>query len=167
MNIKSLLFILLCSYSFSQENILNLNKAEESKFVLDGILSEQELENSVELEILYEHDPGYNIAPSYKTTGYMVYTDTFLYVGFKAYRDEVIASIHPRDSQSLFDDDFANIHLDTFGDARNNIGLTSNLYGSQGDGIRVEATSYSGQNSGWTQDANFDFKSLGLSLIHI
>ena len=110
MNIKSLLFILLCSYSFSQENILNLNKAEESKFVLDGILSEQELENSVELEILYEHDPGYNIAPSYKTMGYMVYTDTFLYVGFKAYRDEVIASIHPRDSQSLFDDDFANIH---------------------------------------------------------
>ena len=33
---------------------------------------------------------------------------------------------------SLFDDDFANIHFDTFGDARNNIGLTSNLYGSQG-----------------------------------
>ena len=63
MNIKSLLFILLCSYSFSQENILNLNKAEESKFVLDGILSEQELENSVELEILYEHEPGYNITP--------------------------------------------------------------------------------------------------------
>ena len=29
------------------------------------------------------------------------------------------------------------------------------------DGIRVEATAYSGQNSGWTQDANFDFKSLG------
>ena len=77
MNIKSLLFILLCSYSFSQENILNLNKAEESKFVLDGILSEQELENSVELEILYEHEPGYNITPEYKTTGYLIYTDTF------------------------------------------------------------------------------------------
>ena len=61
----------------------------------------------------------------------------------------------------MFDDDFANIHLDTFGDARNNIGLTSNLYGSQGDGIRVESSGYSGQNSGWTQDANFDFKSLG------
>ena len=45
MKFKPLLFILLCSYSFSQENILNLNKAEESKFVLDGILSEQELEN--------------------------------------------------------------------------------------------------------------------------
>jgi len=102
MNIKSLLFILLCSYSFSQENILNLNKAEESKFVLDGILSEQELENSVELEILYEHEPGYNITPEYKTTGYLIYTDTFLYVGFKAYRDEVIASIHPRDNRSLF-----------------------------------------------------------------
>ena len=161
MNIKSLLFILLCSYSFSQENILNLNKAEESKFVLDGILSEQELENSVELEILYEHEPGYNITPEYKTTGYLIYTDTFLYVGFKAYRDEVIASIHPRDNRSLFEDDFANIHFDTYGDARNNIGLTSNLYGSQADGVRVEATAYSGQNSGWSLDSNFDFKSLG------
>ena len=161
MNRKTLFLIFICTYSFSQENILNLNKADEAKFVLDGILSDQELENSVELEIIYEHDPGYNIRPSYKTTGYMIYTDTFLYVGFKAFRDEVIASIHPRDSRTLFDDDFANIHLDTFGDARNNIGLTSNLYGSQGDGIRVEATGYSGHDSGWTQDANFDFKSLG------
>jgi len=161
MNFKSLICIFLCSYSFSQENILNLNKADESKFVLDGILSDNELENSVELEIIYEHEPGYNISPSYKTTGYLIYTDTFLYVGFRAYRDEVFASIHPRDNRSLFDDDFANIHLETFGDARNNIGLTSNLFGSQGDGIRVESTGYSGHDSGWTLDANFDFKSLG------
>ena len=161
MNLKTLLLIFLCTYSFSQENILNLNKADESKFVLDGILSDQELKNSVELEIIYEHEPGYNISPSYKTTGYLIYTDTFLYVGFRAYRDEVVASIHPRDNRSLFDDDFANIHLETYGDARNNIGLTSNLYGSQADGIRVEATGYSGQDSGWSLDANFDFKSLG------
>ena len=140
MNIKPFIFILLCSYSFSQENILNLNKADESIFVLDGILSEQELGDAVELDIIYEHEPGYNIAPSYKTTGYLVYTDTFLYIGFKAYRDEVIASIHPRDTRSLFEDDFTNIHLDTYGDARNNIGLTSNLYGSQADGVRVEAS---------------------------
>jgi hypothetical protein len=159
MNFKPLIFIFLCSYSFSQENILNLNKADESKFVLDGILSDNELENSVELEIIYEHEPGYNISPSYKTTGYLIYTDTFLYVGFRAYRDEVVASFHPRDNRSLFDDDFANIHLETYGDARNNIGLTSNLYGSQAEGVRVESSGYSGQNSGWTLDANFDFKS--------
>lgn len=161
MNFKSLIFIFLCTYSFSQENILNLNKADESKFVLDGILSDNELENSVELEIIYEHEPGYNISPSYKTTGYLIYTDTFLYVGFRAYRDEVVASFHPRDNRSLFDDDFANIHFETYGDARNNIGLTSNLFGSQADGIRVESTGYSGHDSGWSLDANFDFKSLG------
>ena len=161
MNFKSLIFIFLCTYSFSQENILNLNKADESKFVLDGILSDNELENSVELEIIYEHEPGYNISPSYKTTGYLIYTDTFLYVGFRAYRDKVVASFHPRDNRSLFDDDFANIHFETYGDARNNIGLTSNLFGSQADGIRVESTGYSGHDSGWSLDANFDFKSLG------
>ena len=57
MNRKTLFLIFICTYSFSQENILNLNKADESKFVLDGILSDQELENSVELEIIYEHEP--------------------------------------------------------------------------------------------------------------
>ena len=38
---------------------------------------------------------------------------------------------------SLFMSDYVNIHIDTYGDARNNIGLTANLYGSQADGIRV------------------------------
>ena len=93
MNRKTLFLIFICTYSFSQENILNLNKADEAKFVLDGILSDQELENSVELEIIYEHDPGYNIRPSYKTTGYMIYTDTFLYVGFKAFRRDALVDI--------------------------------------------------------------------------
>jgi hypothetical protein len=92
---------------------------------------------------------------------YLTYTDTFLYVGFKAYRDNVKADIHPRDNSSLFEDDFANIHLDTYGDARNNIGLTSNLYGSQADGIRVDQNDGSGSGSGWSLDANFDFQSLG------
>ena len=73
-------------------------------------------ENSVELEIIYEHDPGYNMA-IISDYGIWFILILFLYVGFKAYRDEVIASIHPRDSRSLFDDDF-NIHLDTFGDAK-------------------------------------------------
>ena len=40
-----------------------------------------------------------------------------------------------------------NMHIDTYGDARNNIGLTANLYGSQADGIRVESSG-TGQRCG-------------------
>lgn len=156
------LLLLTTSFIFSQEKVLNLKKTDISEFILDGILSENELKNSSEIDIIYEHEPGYNTSPSKKTVSYLTYTDTFLYIGFKAYRDEVKADIHPRDSRSLFEDDFANIHLDTYGDARNNIGLTANLFGSQADGIRIDSNDFrGGNNSGWSQDANFDFQSLG------
>ena len=99
--------------------------------------------------------------PSYKTTGYVNYSQEFVYIAFKAFRDEVVASIHSRDNFSLFSDDYVNIHIDTYGDARNNIGLTSNLYGSQADGVRVEDSGFGSQSSGWSLDANFDYQSLG------
>ena len=154
-----LLFTLTC---FPQQTVVKLEKTAFSEFNLDGILSDEELQNAKVIDVIYEHEPGYNTSPSYETITYLTYTDTFLYIGFKAYRDEVKADIHPRDNRSLFEDDFANIHLDTYGDARNNIGLTANLYGSQADGIRTDSNDYrSGSSSGWSLDANFDFQSLG------
>ena len=89
----------------------------------------------------------------------------FIYVAFKAYRDEVVSSIHSRDNFSLYSEDYVNIHLDTYGDARNNIGLSTNLFGSQNDGIRVEASGFGSRTDGWSLDANFDFKSLTNTVI--
>ena len=156
-----LCFILFSTFCFSQDQLLNLVKTSATEFNLDGALSESELKNASELDIIYEHLPGYNTDPSYKTVGYVNYSDEFIYIAFKAYRDEVVASIHSRDNSSLFSDDFVNIHLDTYGDARNNIGLTANLYGSQADGIRVESSGFGSRDSGWSLDANFDYESLG------
>ena len=67
----------------------------------------------------------------------------------------------PRDNGSLFSGDFSGINLDTYGDARNNIFLASNLYGSQFDAIRLEGTGYGGSPYNMNVNANFDFKSLG------
>ena len=152
---------------FSQQTVLNLVKTQESEFILDGILSESELKNTFPIEIIYEHTPGYNTIPSYKTTGYVTYSEEFVYIAFKAYRDEVIASIHSRDNFSLFSEDYVNIHIDTYGDARNNLGFSANIYGSQNDGVRVESSGFGRQDSGWSLDPNFEWDSLGLSLIHI
>ena len=55
-----LLFILNSSYSFSQENILVLSKIQEEKFIMDGIVSDQEIENAKMLELIYEQEPGLN-----------------------------------------------------------------------------------------------------------
>ena len=159
------LFISVCC--FSQQTVLNLVKTQESDFILDGILSDSELKNAFPIEIIYEHTPGYNTIPSYKTTGYVTYSEEFVYIAFKAYRDEVIASIHSRDNFSLFSEDYVNIHIDTYGDARNNLGFSANIYGSQNDGVRVESSGFGRQDSGWSLDPNFEWDSLGLSLIHI
>ena len=133
---------------FSQNEVLNLIKTDESVFNLDGILSEEELNNSFPIEIIYEHTPGYNTEPSYKTTGYVNYSEEFVYIAFKAYRDEVVASILSRDNFSLFSEDYVNIHIDTYGDARNNLGFSANIYGSQNDGVRVESSGFGRQDSG-------------------
>ena len=53
------------------------------------------------------------------------------------------------------------INLDTYGDARNNLGFVSNLYGSQSDGVRVEGTLIQVKVRGWSFSRNFDFESLG------
>jgi len=160
--VSFIFYFLTITFCFPQQTIVELNKAPYSDFILDGIISDSEIDNAKTIDIVYEHEPGYNTTPSYETKTYLKYTDTYLYVGFRAYRDEVKADIHPRDNFSLFEDDFANIHLDTYGDARNNIGLTSNLFGSQADGIRIDTNDWTrGNGSGWSLDANFEYQSLG------
>ena len=154
-------YLFFSTYCFSQQTILNLTKTQESEFLLDGILSASELENAFPIEIIYEHTPGYNTTPTYKTTGYVNYSEEFVYIAFKAYRDQVVASIHSRDNFSLFSEDYVNIHIDTYGDARNNLGFSANIYGSQNDGVRVESSGFGRQDSGWSLDPNFEWQSLG------
>ena len=161
---KNILALALLTFSFlgfTQDKILTLVKTPAADFVIDGTLSETELLNASQIDIVYEHLPGYNTEPSYKTVGFVNYSQEFVYIAFRAIRDDVVASIHSRDNSSLFSDDYVNIHIDTYGDARNNIGLTANLYGSQADGIRVESSGFGSRDSGWSLDANFDYDSLG------
>ena len=155
------IIILNSCLSFSQENILLLNKVEENKFQLDGVISDDEIKDAKILELKFESEPGYNTEPSKKTTSFIVYSDKFLYVGIRAYRDNIVSPIVPRDNGSLFSGDFSGLNFDTFGDARNNIFLASNLYGSQFDAIRLEGTGYGGSQYNMNVNANFDFKSLG------
>lgn len=160
---KIFIFLLVLNISLlhSQESILILNKVEESKFKLDGIISDDEILGASILELKYESEPGYNSEPSKRTTSFIVYSENFLYVGIRAYRDNIVSPIVPRDNGSLFSGDFSGINLDTYGDARNNIFLASNLYGSQFDAIRLEGTGYGGSPYNMNVNANFDFKSLG------
>ena len=46
------LLLLTTSFIFSQEKVLYLKKTDISEFILDGILSENELKNSSEIDII-------------------------------------------------------------------------------------------------------------------
>ena len=61
----------------------------------------------------------------------MFYTNKFLYVGFQAYRDDVKASVLPRDDFRMFGtgQDMVSIQIDTYGDARGWVGLIANALG--------------------------------------
>ena len=155
-----LLLILNSSYSFSQENILVLNKIQEEKFIMDGIVSDQEIENAKMLELIYEQEPGLNTLPSQKTVGFFSYSNKFLYVGVKAIRKKVVAPLTTRDNRAIWRGDFTGLSIDTYGDARNNIIINSNPSGSQSDAIRIPGISFGG-GPNVNSNVNFDFQSTG------
>ncbi len=155
-----IIFSLYFSNSTAQETKLALNKIDQNKFNIDGVLSEDEINNAKILEIIYEVEPGLNSMPSQETLGYITYSDRYLYVGIKAKRERVIAPLTTRDNDALFRGDFAGITIDSYGDARNNIILISNPSGSQTDGIRLPGTSFGG-GPNVNFNVNFDFKSSG------
>jgi len=160
---KKLLLVIFSVYfstSLAQETTLKLSKVDQNKFNIDGVISEDEINKAKILEIIYEAEPGLNTTPSQETTGYITYSDKYLYVGIKAKRERVIAPLTTRDNSALFRGDFAGITIDSYGDARNNILLISNPSGSQTDGIRLPGTSFGG-GLNINLNINFDFQSSG------
>ena len=172
MNRKSLRKFLLLNFflltflnSYTQVRTHILNKISPDKIKIDGIITEEEIKESKILNIDNEISPGYNIPSAYKTLGYMFYTNKFLYVGYRAYRDQVKTSILPRDDFKMFTSgqDMVSIQIDTFGDARNWVGLVANALGSQLDASRIEPRGVQQRpgDEGWSAESNYDYETAG------
>ena len=151
--------------SYSQIRSHVLYKKDSNQINIDGVITNKEIENSKVFDINNETSPGYNIPSKYKTLGYMFYTNKFLYVGFRAYRDQVKTSVLPRDDFKIYtsSQDMVSIHIDTFGDARNWVGLVANALGSQLDGSRIEprGVQQGPGAGGWSLESNYDFETSG------
>ena len=126
--------------TYSQESFSPI-KDNNTRFIIDGIISDQEWNNAIEVDLDYEVNPGNNISPKEKTKVFIVYSDTHLYIGFKAYANpkEVRASIRSRDDFGMISDDFVVVAFDTYGDSRNNYLLLANPFGSQLDARAINA----------------------------
>ena len=154
-----LFLFLFAPITYSQESFSPI-KDNNTRFIIDGIISDDEWNNAIEVDLDYEVNPGNNISPKEKTKVFIVYSDTHLYIAFKAYANpkEVRASIRSRDDLGMISDDFVLIAFDTYGDSRNNYLLLANAFGSQLDARAVNAIT---DEDRYDINFNVDFETKG------
>ena len=154
-----LFLFLFAPITYSQESFSPI-KDNNTRFIIDGIISDDEWNNAIEVDLDYEVNPGNNISPKEKTKVFIVYSDTHLYIAFKAYANpkEVRASIRSRDDFGMISDDFIVVAFDTYGDSRNNYLLLANAFGSQLDARAVNAIT---DEDRYDINFNVDFETKG------
>ena len=122
-----ILFIMFFYHGFSQKKIKDVIK-------IDGIMTPNEWNGAKIFDLKYEVDPGDNTNAPFKTTAFVLYSETKLYIAFDAKISDITllrASIKERDT--AWGDDWVSIAVDTYDDNRNLIIVGANAYGSQID----------------------------------
>ncbi|HEY0005198.1 MAG TPA: sugar-binding protein [Pyrinomonadaceae bacterium] len=106
--------------------------------VIDGKLDDEVWKQATVFKDFYQFKPGDNIAPSQPTEAFIGYDARTLYIAFLAHDEpgKVRATVPKRDS--IFDDDFIGVFLDTFNDKRKAYELLFNPLGVQADAIYTE-----------------------------
>ncbi|MDA9879445.1 carbohydrate binding family 9 domain-containing protein [Flavobacteriaceae bacterium] len=155
---------ILTIFSFQlslSQNEYQPKKLNNSEIIIDGKLSPNEWENATPIELNFEINPGNNSPSKKKTTAYIAYTATDLYIGFHAFDDptNVRASVRSRDDFAMYrQDDIVTVRFDTYADGRNNYILVSNPFGSQFDVRAINALTDDQRYDG---SFNMDFETAG------
>ena len=139
----SLFFLLTFFGNIYPQIDYRLTKTDDGNIILDGILSAEEKENSIIVPIEFEQEPGDNVPSKLKTDVFVTYTDTYLYVGVKAFGDpsNIRGQVKPRDQVDYQNEDIIFLRFDPFGDSRLNYILGANAFASQLDLRVFNATS--------------------------
>ena len=152
-----ILFLFSLQIVFAQETY-SPTKVNEKEIILDGLLSEKIWKDATKIPLQIEFNPANNLEARKKTTAYITYSDTYLFIAIHAKDDpkNIRASIRPRDDFSIWNDDLVLVRLDPFADARSNLGLAVNALGSQFDVKQVNALSDSDR---YDSSFNMNFES--------
>ncbi len=154
-----ILVVFTCCFSNGQETFTP-QKSSSSKIVLDGNLAKGEWDSAVQIPLDIEFNPANNQPARKETIAYITYTDRFLYIAVYAKDNpsNIRASIRQRDDSNIWNDDVFLVRLDTYADARNNLGLAINALGSQFDVRQVNALTDQGR---YDSSFNINFESVG------
>ncbi len=144
----------------------------DGDLAVTGKLTDPRWELAKPVEIKYEMQPGENTPAPQQTIVRVLFNSDYVYFGFDC-KDSNPAAIraHVTDRDKMFDDDYAVVLLDTYGDYQRTYELMVNPYGIQGDLLRTgtnEDDSFdmlwesaaAVNDSGWTAEYAIPFKSL-------
>ena len=131
---------------------------------IDGYLTEKAWEDAIVLPVNTEISPGENVEPPVRTQCLILYSDTNLYVGFKAYDPQPHRiRAHLSDHDNIASDDYVAIILDTFNDQNRAFIFFCNPLGVQmdelySDGGTVEDISWDAiwYSAGHINDKGFE-----------
>jgi len=139
---------------------------------LTGKLDDPRWDLAQPVELKYEINPGENSPAPQHTFVKMLYDKDYVYFGFDC-RDTDPSKIraHISDRDKIFDDDFVDVIVDTYGDYQRGYELVVNPYGIQGDLLMTSGnedashdfvweSAASIDKDGWTAELAVPFKSL-------
>ena len=123
-------FLIFFSFYSEAQKTYEPLKISDDLISIDGVINQEEWEKALKIDFNYEIQPGYNTKPIVETSGYILYSDYYIYLRFDAKtRETVRASVRKRDDFGIFNDDIIGFLVDTYGDGRNNLFIGSNPYG--------------------------------------
>lgn len=108
---------------------------------IDARLDESVWQGALKLELKYETSPGENTPAAVKTECLLLYDDSSLYIGFRAFDpkpSEIRARLNDRDGSLR--DDSVGFSLDTFNDQRRSFEFDINPLGVQGDSFNGDSS---------------------------
>ena len=141
--------LVLPSWADSSQNKHEMYRSSEL-VTIDGVLDEPVWQSATHLSLDYNINPGENLPAPVKTDLYLYENGESLFIAFKAYdpNPEKIRAYY-RDRDTIFQDDFVGVVLDTFNDNRRAYEFFVNPFGVQGDLIKDDT-------QGGNEDSNWD-----------
>lgn len=137
------LLFLMCFVSLSAQESPNQKTYRtpavriERNIELTGRLADSLWSRAPEIPITYEIQPGENIPAPQKTVAKILYNSEYLYVGFLCYETDMKQlRAHVSDRDEIFEDDFAVLIIDTYGDKQRGYEFFVNPLGIQADILR-------------------------------
>src|SRR5690349_25090472 len=126
--VRSVLLVLLCLVAFlASADSIEVHRAS-GPIEVDGDLADAAWQDAARIDTFYETQPGDNIAPPVRTTGWITYDDRFVYVALEL-QDPNIAQLRApfADRDQISEStDYAGVVLDTRNDGKTAVVLLSN-----------------------------------------